>query len=165
MDDECVISLHDPRGRVVWANYAPPPATLEELIGSWPWEWVPESEKDRVKSLFAKCLALQEVQEFDSVADVHGVRLLLHVRLDATTGPAIPIIARTHVIDSRISLLTDRERLVARLSATGMSAAQIARTLGISPSTVDTHRHRARRKLGLPSLAALGLFALRNLPE
>lgn len=165
MDDDLVISLHDPHGRVVWANRAPPPATLGELIGSWPWQWVPDEEKERVKSYFAKCIALEESQQFESAALVHGERLNLYVRIDPTTGPALPIIARTRVIDSRASLLTDRERLVASLSAAGLSARQIGRKLGISSSTVDTHRHRARRKLGLPGLAALGLFALRNLPE
>ena len=49
----------------------------------------------------------------------------------------------------RLAVLTDREREVARLVATGLSNDQIADRLVISPLTVKTHITRAIAKLGV----------------
>lgn len=56
--------------------------------------------------------------------------------------------------------LTDRERVVLQLSAQGASSKEIARHLGISPRTAETHRGNLMRKLGLQNRAALIRFAL-----
>ena len=50
--------------------------------------------------------------------------------------------------------LTGRERQVLGLAAKGMAAKQIARALGISPKTVEQHKTRAFRRLGVPNQAA-----------
>jgi DNA-binding CsgD family transcriptional regulator len=50
--------------------------------------------------------------------------------------------------------LTAREREVLKFAARGMAAKQIARTLGISVKTVEQHKSRAFRKLGVPNQAA-----------
>lgn len=47
--------------------------------------------------------------------------------------------------------LTVREREVAQLLTTGMSSKQIARQLDISPRTVEAHRARLMKKLGVAS--------------
>ncbi|HEY3142648.1 MAG TPA: LuxR C-terminal-related transcriptional regulator [Acidimicrobiales bacterium] len=51
--------------------------------------------------------------------------------------------------------LTVREREVAQLAARGQSDAEIARQLGLSVRTVETHLHRAYTKLGLTGRADL----------
>src|ERR1700719_2105048 len=58
--------------------------------------------------------------------------------------------------------LTNRERDVVRLLAGGSSNKDIATSLGISIRTAETHRATLMRKLGLNSLAALVLYAVRN---
>lgn len=58
--------------------------------------------------------------------------------------------------------LTCREREVVRLIAAGHSSKTIARALGISPLTVDTHRRHLMRKLDLHSAAEVVRYALRN---
>ncbi len=50
--------------------------------------------------------------------------------------------------------LSGRERQVLRLAAKGMAGKQIARVLGISPKTVEQHKTRAFRRLGVPNQAA-----------
>ena len=50
--------------------------------------------------------------------------------------------------------LSQRERQVLRLAATGMVGKQIARALGISPKTVEQHKTRAFKRLGVPNQAA-----------
>lgn len=55
----------------------------------------------------------------------------------------------------REGALTDRERVVLGQLAKGASSKQAARTLGISPRTVDFHRGNMMRKLGAHNTAEL----------
>jgi DNA-binding CsgD family transcriptional regulator len=48
-----------------------------------------------------------------------------------------------------LDLLTSREREVVDLAVTGVSNAQIARRLGVSVRTVESHLHHARTRLGM----------------
>ncbi|MCS0605941.1 LuxR C-terminal-related transcriptional regulator, partial [Streptomyces sp. LP11] len=61
---------------------------------------------------------------------------------------------RTEVPDA-LRLLSDREREIAGLAATGLRSRQIAERLFLSPRTVDTHLARVYRKLGVSSRLAL----------
>jgi DNA-binding NarL/FixJ family response regulator len=56
--------------------------------------------------------------------------------------------------------LTAREREILHLAAEGMSSADIARRLGISPRTAETHRANVMRKLGVRNRADLIRYAL-----
>ena len=51
----------------------------------------------------------------------------------------------------RCATLTERERRVLEILASGASAVETGRTLGISPSTVQTHLKNIMRKLDAPS--------------
>jgi DNA-binding NarL/FixJ family response regulator len=59
----------------------------------------------------------------------------------------------------RLSVLTDREREVVRLVATGLSNEDIARELVISPLTAKTHITRAISKLGVRDRVQLVIIA------
>jgi two-component system, NarL family, invasion response regulator UvrY len=58
--------------------------------------------------------------------------------------------------------LSDREYRVMWLLATGKQISEIARELGLSPSTVSTYRTRILRKLGMTSNAALVHYAVKH---
>lgn len=58
--------------------------------------------------------------------------------------------------------LAPREREVLSLVAEGMTNKQIAASLGVSARTVETHRERLKKKLGLRTVAELTRFALAN---
>jgi two-component system response regulator NreC len=58
--------------------------------------------------------------------------------------------------------LTARETEVVRLIALGHTSVEIARKLHLSRRTVETHRARIHRKLGLGTRAALVRYALRR---
>jgi two-component system response regulator NreC len=58
--------------------------------------------------------------------------------------------------------LTVREVEVLRLIALGHTSVEIARQLRLSPRTIDTHRARIHRKLGLATRAELVAYALRR---
>jgi DNA-binding NarL/FixJ family response regulator len=55
---------------------------------------------------------------------------------------------------ARPSPLSRREEQVLRLASKGLAGKQIARALGISPKTVEQHKTRAYRRLGVPNQAA-----------
>ena len=60
----------------------------------------------------------------------------------------------------RIAQLTPRECDVLRGVASGQTNKAIAAALGISPRTVETHRERLMRKLGVGTVAGLTALAL-----
>jgi DNA-binding NarL/FixJ family response regulator len=60
------------------------------------------------------------------------------------------------------ALLTNRERQVVRLVATGYTGKRIAQALGISLKTVNSHRACAMRKLRLRSVADVVRYAVRE---
>nr|CRH05350.1 Two component transcriptional regulator, LuxR family [Candidatus Magnetococcus massalia] len=57
--------------------------------------------------------------------------------------------------------LSPREQEVVRLIAAGHTNKEMARDMGISPKTVDTHRTRLMRKLNLHSTADVVRYAVR----
>lgn len=61
--------------------------------------------------------------------------------------------------DRRVPLST-REREVLALVTAGKSNKEVAGALGISVRTVETHRSRMQRKLGIRSIAALTRYAI-----
>jgi DNA-binding NarL/FixJ family response regulator len=61
-----------------------------------------------------------------------------------------------------LSLLTERELDVLRLTAGGNSSAASAKFLGLSPKTVETYRSRIMRKLEISDITSLVKFAIRH---
>ena len=61
----------------------------------------------------------------------------------------------------KTSGLSGREREVLQLLAEGKNSKQIARILGVSSRTVDSHRQRIMEKLGIHSVAELTKSAIR----
>ena len=64
--------------------------------------------------------------------------------------------------ESLIKQLSPREREVLQLVVEGQSSAQIARSLFLSPKTVETYRSRLMHKLGIKDLPALVKFAIQH---
>jgi DNA-binding NarL/FixJ family response regulator len=62
----------------------------------------------------------------------------------------------------KLRLLTDREREVVALVATGLANEQIAERLVVSPSTAKTHVNRAMAKLGARDRAQLVVIAYQS---
>lgn len=63
-------------------------------------------------------------------------------------------------VQNGITKLTVREKEVFPLLADGRSIKETARTLGISPKTVETHKYRIMQKLGLTSMADFTKLAM-----
>jgi DNA-binding NarL/FixJ family response regulator len=124
----------------------------------------------RSEDVVRDCLragALAYVLKSDPVA-----LLLESVRLVLLRKPFLtPEIARILVTDlfvhkrqlhRRTEELTAREREVLQLLAEGRTNKEVARTLGIGPRTVETHRMNLMAKLDCRSIAQLVRYAVRN---
>ena len=80
--------------------------------------------------------------------------------LDAQTAQALAV-AQIDGEASPADMLSEREFSVFIQLARGMSVAQIAETLSLSPSTVGTHLYHVKQKLGAGNQSELTLVALR----
>lgn len=65
-------------------------------------------------------------------------------------------------LEDSYELLTDREREILQLVAEGRTNKEVAAFLGVSQTTVETHRTHILRKLGLHSVPELILYAVRK---
>lgn len=63
---------------------------------------------------------------------------------------------------SPLESLSGRERQVLQLVAEGRSSAEIAKTLNLSPKSVDTYRSRLMQKLHIGDIAGLVKFAIQH---
>lgn len=99
--------------------------------------------------------AIRTVSRGDALLSPAATRTLISrfLATPAATRPADEGVARC--LDS----LTDRERQIAALVATGLSNDEIAARLVLSPATVKTHVNRAMVKVGAHDRAQLVVFA------
>src|SRR5258706_7638535 len=91
-----------------------------------------------------------------AVQAVHAGQRYLSPALRQAVADAPPGVKRAGPLDS----LSSRERQVLQLVVEGKSSAAIARTVHLSPKTVDTYRSRLMKKLGVSDVPALSKFAL-----
>ncbi len=96
--------------------------------------------------------AIRSVARGDALLSPLATRSLIS-RFLAQRDPGPPPVA------GRLDVLTDREREVVALAADGLSNAEIASCLGLSPLTVKTHANRAMAKLSVRDRAQLVILA------
>jgi len=65
-------------------------------------------------------------------------------------------------LSTPLETLSSRERQILQLVAEGKTSAQIAKTLFLSPKTVDTYRSRLMSKLDIHDIAGLVRFAIQQ---
>ena len=68
----------------------------------------------------------------------------------------------SHAPGSPSDVLTSREREVLQLLAEGATVKETAKHLHVSPKTVENHRSRVTRKLGIRTIAGLTKYAVRK---
>ncbi len=78
-----------------------------------------------------------------------------HTQLLNAVARAVERDCHRRSVEGCIDSLTVRERDVLRLVAEGQASKEIARRFGISPRTVDVHRHHILKKTGAQSFGQL----------
>jgi DNA-binding NarL/FixJ family response regulator len=95
----------------------------------------------------------------DAIRTVHqGGRYLSQKLVDG----AIDDLLRDGSITNPLDALSSRERQVLQLLVEGKSNAVIARTLSLSPKTVETYRARVMQKLNIDDIPNLVKFAIQH---
>ena len=87
----------------------------------------------------------------ETASEGMGAHVLVGPSMDELASALRPGTKRP---EERLPDLTQRERQVLTLVAGGLAGKQVARTLGISPKTVERHKTRIYSKLGVPNQAA-----------
>jgi DNA-binding NarL/FixJ family response regulator len=94
--------------------------------------------------------AIRTVAAGDALLSPMATRVLIGQYLEGSGGTTTP---------ERIAVLTDREREVLALTATGLTNQEIAEVLVLSPLTTKTHVSRILTKLGARDRAQLVVIA------
>jgi len=111
-----------------------------------------------VRAMKAGALDILE-KPFDKVLLVERVEAAL-----AIAGQKAAQADKEGAITERLAGLSERERDVLKLVVLGQSSKEIARTLDISPRTVDIHRARVMEKMQAENLAALVRMTVKSSP-
>jgi len=88
-------------------------------------------------------------------------------RIHFSRAPGAATIVR-HVLEEKkrqadaLRSLSAREREVMVLVVQGRTSKEIARIVGVKPTSIDTYRSRIMAKLGVEDLCALVRFAIRH---
>jgi DNA-binding NarL/FixJ family response regulator len=101
----------------------------------------------------------------DSAPDdlLAGVRAAAHGH--APLDPRVAGALLPHRGKEPAEQLSDRERQVLRLTATGMANKQIGRALGITERTVKVHLGNVFKRIGVSDRTSAALWAREHLPE
>jgi DNA-binding NarL/FixJ family response regulator len=118
----------------------------------------------------AQCLAagfvgvVSQQKGIEALVQAVTVARLGGLYVDPRFAPAVSTsVAPEPVGQGQLSTaLSERERYVLEHVARGFSNKEIARRISVSPKTVETHRARARAKLGLCHTSDIVQHALRN---
>jgi DNA-binding NarL/FixJ family response regulator len=98
----------------------------------------------------------------DLLQAIDAVRAGASYLSPAITQQVVDAIARPgDASPSGVAMLTDREREVLQLIAEGLSSKEIAKMLGVSLKTVDSHRSNLMEKLDIHKVSGLVRFAIR----
>jgi PAS domain S-box-containing protein len=155
-------SLHDVDGRFVHMNAAAERAsgkTNAQLLGQPLTVMLPEEARDNVEALFRRAVERGEPTDFETVfvdasGQLRGARVQ-HLPLrdgDAVVGVLTLAFGVRRLPAELVRLkpdphLTHRQREILELIASGLSTADVARQLTLSPETVRNHLRNAFKQL------------------
>ena len=160
-----LITLHDSRGRIVFAQPLLHHSAAEVLF-SQPWEWVgTEEEQTRIRNAFQKVL-------FDRVAITIRANFIFQGEPSLYECHAVPVdtnevtvmATSVRILDEDDDLgLTPREIECLRHLISGQQTAEIGEVMGVKATTVNTYKQRLKEKLGVDSLAGLIAWGCKHL--
>lgn len=125
-------------------------------VGTPPWDWCIKEDVDRCREEFVQaCMFRKEGESFDVRINYKRSVIRIMMRLfPLETGQVLGLFQRKFE-----GKLTPRERHVLVLLAGGAKADQIAKVLGITPSTARDHVSKIKRKLNIHHPDGLRLAA------
>jgi len=122
-------------------------------------DYVLEALRNGATGYVLKDASMSELVQ--AVRDVAAGRRYLSQLLAERAIDAYVMQTQESTLD-RYETLTDREREVLHLAADGLTNAEVAARLSISPRTAEGHRSNMMRKLGLSNQTELVRYAIRR---
>jgi DNA-binding NarL/FixJ family response regulator len=122
---------------------------VREVIDAGAHAYVLKSDADR--DLIVAVEALANRRSFFTAA---AAQLIATEGFKGDSAPGAVVVKHSRI--------TSREREVVRLVAEGKSCKELAKTLGISVKTAETHKANIMRKLEFHSITELVRYAIRN---
>ncbi|MCH2600766.1 MAG: helix-turn-helix transcriptional regulator [Pirellulales bacterium] len=164
-DRNPLVTLHDSRGRIVFAQ----PLVFHsaaEVLYSQPWEWVAtETERIKIRDAFQKVLFDREPITIRATFVFRGQPTLYECHAvpvdtnDVTVmTTSVPILEEDEEVG-----LTPREHECLRQLIAGQQTAEIALEMGVKATTVITYKQRLKDKIGVDSLAGLIAWGCRHI--
>lgn len=142
------ITLHECDGRIAWQWVTHGFAPEERYIGTVPWAWIADSDRDRVKAAFAFALMgeCRAAVKYQLDVQQHGGHWTAETFWARLPTHDLPIVGISRTYSSVVDNLSAREKQIAKLLPSH-TAKQIARELNISTSTVESFRGRIGIKI------------------
>ena len=150
-----LVTLHDARGRIVFAQ---PLFKLSaaEVLYSQPWDWVrTDKEKNEIRTAFQKVLFDQESITVRATFYFGGEPMLYECKAVPVDTDDITVMATSVPINDPHKSLSKREIECLRELVRGKHTAEIARSMGIKSTTINTYKQRLKEKLGIDNLSGL----------
>ncbi len=160
-----LITLHDSRGRIVFAQPLVHHSAAEVLY-SQPWEWVAtEEEQTKIRDAFQKVLFDREPITIRAKFVFQGEPTLYECHaVPVDTNEVTVMSTSIPVLDEEEELgLTPREMECLRYLISGSQTMEIADGMGVKATTVNTYKQRLKEKIGVDSLAGLIAWGYRHL--
>ena len=160
-----LITLHDSRGRIVFAQPLVYHSAAEVLY-SQPWEWVSsEDEKTQIRDAFQKVLFDREPITIRAKFNFRGKPTLYECHaVPVETNEVTVMTTSIPILDSQDDMgLTPREMECLRQLISGSQTTEIANQMGVKSTTVNTYKQRLTEKIGVDSLAGLISWGCRHL--
>ncbi|MBH58104.1 MAG: hypothetical protein CMJ82_13085 [Planctomycetaceae bacterium] len=160
-----LITLHDSRGRIVFAQPLVYHSAAEVLF-SQPWEWVgTEEEQTRIRDAFQKVLFDREPITIRAKFIFQGEQTLYECHAVPVDTNEVTVMATSIPIlneDDDLGL-TPREIECLRQLIGGSQTTEIAESMGVKATTVNTYKQRLKEKIGVDSLAGLIAWGCKHL--
>ena len=139
-----LITLHDSRGRIVFAQPLVYHSAAEVLY-SQPWEWVSsEDEKTQIRDAFQKVLFDREPITIRAKFNFRGKPTLYECHaVPVETNEVTVMTTSIPILDSQDDMgLTPREMECLRQLISGSQTTEIANQMGVKSTTVNTYKQR-----------------------
>ena len=144
-------------GTVDGFDYSP-----EDLVGTFPWEWVMPEVREQNRRTMLKVWATHETERYvidwTNPHDPSVRRFFFH-EVFWVGQESVSAIGVTWELPGELNHLSDSEMIVLEYLGEGMKAKEVASEMGVTPSTIYTHIERIQRKMCFDDSAQLAAFA------
>jgi len=158
-----LVTLHDSRGRIVFAQ---PLIKLSasEVIYSQPWDWVrTDIERKEIRTAFQKVVFDRESITLRATFFFGGEPMLYECNAVPVDTDDITVMATSVPIDAAQHSLSNREIECLRELISGKHTTEIARSMGVRSTTINTYKQRIKEKLGIDTLSGLIAWGCKHL--